>query len=135
LYSHLSAPSAVHNYRVPGKFIRRLKSLLVFSFPGIRVFRSTNYLPCHWAFVLAAKQAWKTRRRLAILPVSKARTTKFYIYRQCTYIVYDLVFIFYVFMMHWKNKCTKNVFGHSWSYFDIQILRLVIAPMYESSSP
>jgi hypothetical protein len=25
---------------------------------------------------------------LAILPVSKARTNKFYIYRQCTYIVY-----------------------------------------------
>ena len=28
--------------------------------------------------------------RLAILPVSKARTNKFYIYRQCTYIVYIL---------------------------------------------
>jgi hypothetical protein len=26
--------------------------------------------------------------KLAILPVSKARTNKFYIYRQCTYIVY-----------------------------------------------
>jgi hypothetical protein len=25
--SYLSAPSAVHRYRVPGKFIRRLKSL------------------------------------------------------------------------------------------------------------
>jgi hypothetical protein len=22
--------------------------VLLFSFPGIRVFRSTNYLPCHW---------------------------------------------------------------------------------------
>ena len=32
--------------------------------------------------VLAAKQAWKARRRLAILPVSKARTNTFYIYRQ-----------------------------------------------------
>jgi hypothetical protein len=40
---------------------------------------------------LAAKQAWKARRRLAILPVSKARTNKFYIYRQCTYIVYIFV--------------------------------------------
>ena len=29
--------------------------------------------------------------KLAILPVSKARTNKFYIYRQCTYIVYILV--------------------------------------------
>ena len=27
--SHLSAPSAVHSYRVPEKFIRRLKSLFV----------------------------------------------------------------------------------------------------------
>ena len=27
--SYLSAPSAVHSYRVPGKFIRRLNSLFV----------------------------------------------------------------------------------------------------------
>ena len=27
--SYLSAPSAVHSYRVPGKIIRRLKSLFV----------------------------------------------------------------------------------------------------------
>jgi hypothetical protein len=27
--SYLSAPSAVHSYRVPGKFISRLKSLFV----------------------------------------------------------------------------------------------------------
>jgi hypothetical protein len=27
--SYLSAPSAIHSYRVPGKFIRRLKSLFV----------------------------------------------------------------------------------------------------------
>ena len=27
--SYLSAPYAVHSYRVPGKFIRRLKSLFV----------------------------------------------------------------------------------------------------------
>ena len=27
--SYLSAPSAVHSYRVPGKFIRRVKSLFV----------------------------------------------------------------------------------------------------------
>ena len=27
--SYLSAPSAVHSYRVPGKFFRRLKSLFV----------------------------------------------------------------------------------------------------------
>ena len=29
LFSYLSAPTAVHSYRVPGKFIRRLKSLFV----------------------------------------------------------------------------------------------------------
>ena len=28
--AYLSAPSAVHSYRVPGKFIRRLKSLFVY---------------------------------------------------------------------------------------------------------
>jgi hypothetical protein len=33
-------------------------------------------------------QALIARQRLAILPVSKALTNKFYIYRQCTYIVY-----------------------------------------------
>jgi hypothetical protein len=66
--AYLCAASAVHSYRVPGKFIRRLKSLFV--------------------LVLAAKQASEARRRLAILPVSKARTNTFYIYRQCTYIVY-----------------------------------------------
>ena len=27
--SYVSAPSAIHSYRVPGKFIRRLKSLFV----------------------------------------------------------------------------------------------------------
>jgi hypothetical protein len=47
--SYMSAPSAVHSYMVPGKFIR-------------------------------------ARQSLATLPVSKARTNKFYIYRQCTYI-------------------------------------------------
>jgi hypothetical protein len=37
--SYLSAPSAVHSYRVPGKFIRRLKSL----FAGWKVYSySTN---------------------------------------------------------------------------------------------
>ena len=38
-------------------------------------------------------------RRLAIQPVSKARTNKFYIYRQCTYIVYILVSI------RWSRFC------------------------------
>jgi hypothetical protein len=40
---------------------------------------------------LAAKQARKVRQRLAFLPVSKARTNKFYIYRRCTYIVYVIL--------------------------------------------
>jgi hypothetical protein len=34
------------------------------------------------------------QKGLAILPVSKARTNKFYIYRQCTYIVYILILLF-----------------------------------------
>jgi hypothetical protein len=49
--SYLSAPSAVHSYKVPGK---------------------------------------NRPEKLAIMPVSKARTNKFDIYRQCTYIVYLL---------------------------------------------
>jgi hypothetical protein len=35
----------------------------------------------------------KVPEKLSILPVSKARTNKFYIYRQCTYIVYVFVYI------------------------------------------
>jgi hypothetical protein len=37
--SYLSAPSAVHSYRVPGKFIRRLKSLFVLYEKFIRLVR------------------------------------------------------------------------------------------------
>ena len=37
--SDLSAPSAVHSYRVPGKFIRRLKSLFVLYEKLIRIVR------------------------------------------------------------------------------------------------
>jgi len=36
--SYLSAPSAVHSYRVPGKFIRRVKSLFV----GWKVYSSST---------------------------------------------------------------------------------------------
>jgi hypothetical protein len=36
--SYLSAPSAVHSYRVPGKFIRRLKTLFV----GWKVYSSST---------------------------------------------------------------------------------------------
>jgi hypothetical protein len=43
--------------------------------------------------------AWKARRRLDILPVSKARTNKFYIYRQCTYIVY----VFVIKHLRWES--------------------------------
>ena len=50
----------------------------------------------------------KLTRRLAILPVSKARTNKFYIYRQCTYIVY----------IHVHNVCFQ--------FIDINYLSLFI---------
>jgi hypothetical protein len=56
-------------------------------------------------FICTAKQAWKARRRLAILPVSKARTNKFYIYRQCTYIVY----IYWPAALTKTNRENKNV--------------------------
>jgi hypothetical protein len=41
-------------------------------------------------FALAAKQERKAPQRFACLPVSKARTIKFYIFQQCTCIVYDI---------------------------------------------
>ena len=41
-------------------------------------------------FALAAKQERKAAQMLASLPVSKARTIKFYIFKQCTCIVYDM---------------------------------------------
>jgi hypothetical protein len=37
--SYLSAPSTIHSYRVPGKFIRRLKSLFVQYEKFIRLVR------------------------------------------------------------------------------------------------
>ena len=37
--SYLSAPSSEHSYRVPGKFIRRLKSLFVYYEKFIRLVR------------------------------------------------------------------------------------------------
>jgi hypothetical protein len=80
--SYLSAPSAVHSYRVPGKFNRRLKSLFV----GWKVYSSSTNKAKIYTY-----RASKARQRLAILPVSKARNNKFYIYRQCTYIVYILI--------------------------------------------
>ena len=41
--SYLSAPSAVHSYRVPGKFIRRLKSLFVRKVYSYSIFVQQMY--------------------------------------------------------------------------------------------
>jgi hypothetical protein len=41
--SYLSAPSAVHSYRVPGKFIRRLKSLFVRKVYSSSTNKAKNY--------------------------------------------------------------------------------------------
>ena len=52
---------------------------------------NTIYVHCRKIsnpFTLAAKQDRKNRQRLTFLPVSKARTNYFYIFQQCTYIVY-----------------------------------------------
>ena len=46
--------------------------------------------------------------KLAILPVSKARTNKFYIYRQCTYIVY--IYIYLMDLKWWQNISDKEIF-------------------------
>ena len=53
--SNLSAPSAVHSYKVPGKFIRRLKSLFV----GRKVYlSSTNRAKCHSHSIFEQQMYW-----------------------------------------------------------------------------
>jgi len=51
---------------------------------------------------LDAKQARKSRQRLTFLPVSKARTNKFFIFRQCMYIyiALEMVLVFSVLHLH-----------------------------------
>jgi hypothetical protein len=57
-------------------------------------------------FALSAKQDRKTRQMLAFLPVSKVRTNKLYIFRQCTYIVY--LFVHIVFTETVYDISTRN---------------------------
>ena len=53
--SFLSAPSAVHSYRVPGKFIRRLKSLFV----GWKVYSSsTNQAKIYSHSIFVQQMYW-----------------------------------------------------------------------------
>jgi hypothetical protein len=53
--SYLSAPSAVHSYRVPGKFIRRLKGLFV----GWKVYSSsTNKAKMYLYSIFVQQMYW-----------------------------------------------------------------------------
>jgi hypothetical protein len=58
--SYLSAPSAVHSYRVPGKFIRRLKSLFV----GWKVYSSsTNKAKIYSYSIFVQQMYWLQDKR------------------------------------------------------------------------
>jgi hypothetical protein len=58
--SYLSAPSAVHSYRVPGKFIRRLKSLFV----GWKVYSSsTNKAKIYSYSIFVQQRYWLQDKR------------------------------------------------------------------------
>ena len=81
------------------------------------------------SFVLAAKQAWKACQRLAILPVSKARTNKFYIYQQCTYIVYISFTKMYIttnFKQYFRVLNKKNLDDKNAKLFTLRGVRVKI---------
>jgi hypothetical protein len=52
--SYLSAPSAVHSYRVPGKFIHRLKSLFV----GWKVYSSSTNKAKNYSYSIFVQQMY-----------------------------------------------------------------------------
>ena len=58
--SYLSAPSAVHSYRVPGKFIRRLKSLFV----GWKVYSSSTNKAKIYSYSIFVQQMYWLQDRI-----------------------------------------------------------------------
>jgi hypothetical protein len=52
--SYLSAPSALHSYKVPGKFIRRLKSLFV----GWKVYLSSTNKANNYSYSIFVQQMY-----------------------------------------------------------------------------
>jgi hypothetical protein len=58
--SYLSAPSAVHSYRVPGKFIRRLKSLFV----GWKVYSSSTNKAKIYSYSIFVQQMYRLQDKI-----------------------------------------------------------------------
>jgi hypothetical protein len=58
--SYLSAPSAVHSYRVPGKFIRRLKSLFV----GWKVYSSSMNKAKIYSYSIFVQQMYRLQDKI-----------------------------------------------------------------------
>jgi hypothetical protein len=77
--SYLSAPSTVHSYKVPGKFIRRLKSLFV----GWKVYSSSTNKAKNYSYSIFVQQMywlqdkiWYTARDNIKTGTNITRTTK-----------------------------------------------------------
>ena len=65
--SYLSAPSTVHSYRVPGKFIRRLKSLFV----GWKVYSSSTNKANYYSYSIFEQQMyWLQDKSLLVVSFS-----------------------------------------------------------------
>ena len=62
--SYLSAPSAVHSYRVPGKFIRRLKSLFV----GWKVYSSSTNKAKMYSYSIFVQQMYWLQDKIQLSP-------------------------------------------------------------------
>jgi hypothetical protein len=80
-----------------------------------------------------------TRRRIAILPVSKARTNKFYFYRQCSYIVYLFAW-FLVFFSQYNNYRYYWTLRHSSPFINVVkgvffVVRATLVPVSFLSAP
>jgi hypothetical protein len=73
--------------------------------------------------------------RLAILPVSKARTNKFYIYGQCTYIVYKTVYGRYHDLINryeiFVSQITTDVLRLSWWQSHHTFLFYELSPYFQ----
>ena len=79
--SHLSAPSAVHSYRVPEKFIRRLKSLFV----GWKVYSSSTNKAKHYSYSIFVQQMYRLQDKIIYSPVAYIISIVHTIYVDCSF--------------------------------------------------
>ena len=84
--SYLSAPSAVHSYRVPGKFIRRLKSLFV----GWKVYLSSTNKAKIYSYSIFVQQMYWLQDKSVYCNYSRWEELNlvYYLMRYCTVKVY-----------------------------------------------